>query len=125
MALRTGRVDKLPVKRKTLKVKERHLIYIYIRCKGETAIHRRGEGDIWQGLYEPWLVTEIPAEAKKARLIAKDVKHVLTHRILTADFYLWETDERPTLPEDYLWIREEDIDNYGIPRLVDILLSKL
>ena len=122
VALRTGQVDKLPVKLKTLKVKERHLIYIYIRCKGETAIHRRGEGDIWQGLYEPLLVQMVPTEA---RLIAKDVKHVLTHRILTADFYLWETDEHPTLPDDYFWIREEDIDNYGIPRLVDILLSKL
>ena len=122
VALRTGQVDKLPVKLKTLKVKERHLIYIYIRCKGETAIHRRGEGDIWQGLYEPLLVQTAPTEA---RLIAKDVKHVLTHRILTADFYLWETEVRPTLPEDYIWIKEEDIDNYGIPRLVDILLSKL
>ena len=122
VALRTGQVDKLPVKLKTLKVKERHLIYIYIRCKGETAIHRRGEGDIWQGLYEPLLVQMVPTEA---RLIAKDVKHVLTHRILTADFYLWEADEHPTLPDDYFWIREEDIDNYGIPRLVDILLSKL
>lgn len=122
VALRTGQVDKLPVKLKTLKVKERHLIYIYIRCKGETAIHRRGEGDIWQGLYEPLLVQMVPTEA---RLIAKDVKHVLTHRILTADFYLWETDERPTLPDDYFWIREVDIDNFGIPRLVDILLSKL
>ena len=64
-------------------------------------------------------------DLKKMHLIAKNVKHVLTHRILTADFYLWETDERPTLPDDFIWIREEDIDNYGIPRLVDILLSKL
>ena len=44
-ALRTGRVEELPVKNKTLKVKTRHLSYIYIRCKGEVAIHRRGEGD--------------------------------------------------------------------------------
>ena len=129
VALRTGRVDQLPVKLKTLKVKERHLIYIYIRCKGMTAIHRRGEGDIWQGLYEPWLVESDEWEAirdKSAlKMIAKGVKHVLTHRILTADFYLWETDERPTLPDDYFWIHEEDIDNYGIPRLVEILLSRL
>ena len=41
-ALRTGRVEELPVKNKTLKVKTRHLSYIYIRCKGEVAIHRRG-----------------------------------------------------------------------------------
>ena len=58
-------------------------------------------------------------------LVADHVKHVLTHQILLADLYLWETEERPTLPDDYIWIKEEDIDNYGIPRLVDILLAKL
>ena len=58
-------------------------------------------------------------------MIAKGVKHMLTHQVIMADFYLWEPDKRPTLPEDYIWIREEDIDNYGIPRLVDILISKL
>ena len=46
VALRNGKVDALPVKQKTLKVKSRHLIYIYVRCLGMTAIHRRGEGDI-------------------------------------------------------------------------------
>ena len=121
-ALRTGQVDTLPVKLKTLKVKSRHLIYIYIRCEGHTAIHRRGEGDIWQGLYEPLLTETVPTGA---RLIAKDVRHILTHRVLTADFYLWEPTERPTLPEGYFWIPEADIDNYAIPRLVDILLSRL
>ena len=129
VALRTGRVNILPIKRKTLKVKARHLIYIYIRCKGETAIHRRGEGDIWQGLYEPWLVEsdqcKVISDKSSLRMIATGVKHVLTHQVITADFYLWETDERPTLPDDYFWIREEDIDNYGIPRLVEILLSRL
>lgn len=122
VALRNGKVEDLPVKQKTLKIKNRHLIYIYVRCKGMTAIHRRGEGDIWQGLYEPLLMPEAPVEA---RLIAKNIKHILTHRVLTADFYLWETDVRPTLPKDYFWIKEEDIDNYGIPRLIDKLLKKL
>lgn len=126
VALRNGKVDALPVKQKTLKVKSRHLIYIYVRCLGMTAIHRRGEGDIWQGLYEPLIVnSEERIVNSDMRLIAKGVKHVLTHQVITADFYLWETDERPTLPEDYIWIREEDIDNYGIPRLVDKLLSFL
>ena len=123
-ALRTGRIAELPVKLKTLKVKERHLIYLYIRCKGYTAIHRRGEGDIWQGLWEPFLLPE-GRKNSDMRLIAKGVKHVLTHQVLLADFYLWETDERPTLPDDYIWIKEEDIDDYGIPRLVEKLLSKL
>ena len=58
VAFREDRVGTLPVKLKTLKVKERRLSYVYIRCKGCVAIHRRGAGDIWQGLYEPYLVAE-------------------------------------------------------------------
>ncbi|MBR5687748.1 MAG: A/G-specific adenine glycosylase [Prevotella sp.] len=59
----------------------------------------------------------------KALLLRQNVKHVLTHRILLADFYLWETDERPVLPEDYIWIPESEIDRYAVPRLVEKLLE--
>ena len=121
VALREGRVGNLPVKQKTLQVRERHLIYIYIRCKGYTAIHRRGPGDIWQGLWEPWLVNSAP---DGATLIKQGVKHVLTHRILYADFYLLETEERPTLPSDYIWIKETELDHYAVPRLIENLIQE-
>jgi A/G-specific adenine glycosylase len=122
VALREGRIDVLPVKQKTLKVKERQLTYIYIRCNGYTAIHRRPAGDIWQGLYESWLTEDVPCGAV---LLRQRVKHVLTHRILYADFWLWETEERPQLPDDYFWIKEEEVGNYGVPRLIEILLETL
>lgn len=128
VVLREGRVEELPVKLKTLKVQTRRLNYIYIRCNGEIAIHRRGEGDIWQGLWEPYNVSGLPAlPTFEAPLVlkAKDVKHVLTHRILLADFYLLETKKRPLLPDDYIWIKESEISEYGIPRLIEILLEKL
>lgn len=128
VALREGRVEELPVKLKTLKVQTRRLAYIYIRCNGEIAIHRRGEGDIWQGLWEPYNVSDLSAlPTFEAPLVlkAKDVKHVLTHRILLADFYLLETKIRPLLPDDYIWIKESEISEYGIPRLIEILLEKL
>lgn len=169
-AMRTNRVAELPVKQKTLKVKTRHLSYIYIRCKGMTAIHRRGEGDIWQGLWEPFNASDIaeacaspssaqvsPSSAQASlsstkfstsltklssfkkelaadlhlsnvdalQLLAQDVKHVLTHRILLADFYLLETDVHPQLPDDYIWIKEEEIEDYGIPRLIELMLEKI
>ena len=169
-AMRTNRVAELPVKQKTMKVKTRHLSYIYIRCKGETAIHRRGEGDIWQGLWEPFNASDIaeacaspssaqasPSSAQASlssikfstsltklssfkkelaadlhlsnvdalQLLAQDVKHVLTHRILLADFYLLETEARPQLPDDYIWIKEEEIEDYGIPRLIELMLEKI
>ena len=128
VALREGRVVELPVKLKTLKVQTRRLAYIYIRCNGEIAIHRRGEGDIWQGLWEPYNVSDLsalPTFDAPLVLKAKDVKHVLTHRILLADFYLLETKKRPLLPDDYIWIKESEISEYGIPRLIEILLEKL
>lgn len=162
-AMRTNRVAELPVKQKTMKVKTRHLSYMYIRCKGETAIHRRGEGDIWQGLWEPFNASDIaeacasPSSAQASlsstkfstsltklssfkkelaadlhlsnvdalQLLAQDVKHVLTHRILFADFYLLETEARPQLPDDYIWIKEEEIEDYGIPRLIELMLEKI
>lgn len=162
-AMRSNRIAELPVKQKTLKVKTRHLSYIYIRCNGMTAIHRRGEGDIWQGLWEPFNASDIteatasiasaqaspssakfsPSSAKLSpfkselaaslhlsnvdglQLLAQDVKHVLTHRILFADFYLLETDAHPQLPDDYIWIKEEEIEDYGIPRLIELLLEKI
>ena len=125
VAFRTDRVAALPVKLKTLKVKERHLAYIYIRCHGETAIHRRPAGDIWQGLYEPLNLAlgAMPPAKFQGRRIATRLKHVLTHRVLYADFWLWEVDERPALPEGYFWIKEEDIDRYAVPRLVELLLE--
>ena len=128
-AFREGRVGDYPVKLKKLTVRERHLIYIYIRYKGETAIHRRSAGDIWQGLYEPLLAESGDGfrELVDGPLIplCQNVKHVLTHRVLYADFYLWEPDERPSLPDGYFWIPESDIDHYAVPRLIERLLETL
>ena len=123
-ALATGRVAVLPMKNRTLNIRTRQLVYVYVRHQGLTAIHRREAGDIWQGLWEPWLISagELPAGA---RLVKKGVRHVLTHRVILADFYLWEPDERPVLPASYQWINEQDIDNYALPRLVERLLEAL
>ncbi|MCR4808379.1 MAG: A/G-specific adenine glycosylase [Prevotella sp.] len=131
LALAHGTVNQRPVKEQKLKVQTRRLAYIYIRCKGQIAIHRRGKGDIWQGLWEPLNIGDASTvpdgfDAKnRLTLIRKDVRHVLTHRILLADFYLLDTDQRPTLPPDYIWINEADIDGYAIPRLIEILLESL
>ena len=134
VALRTNSISGLPVKLKTLKVRERRLIYIYVRCQGYVAIHRRGAGDIWQGLWEPLCLEEKEMHDASGILspltshllpLRKNVKHVLTHRVLLADFYLLEADERPTLPDDYIWVREEELDTFAVPRLVERLYTIL
>lgn len=127
-ALRKNLIQRLPVKKTTTTVKTRRFSYIYIRHEGHTAIHRRPAGDIWQGLWEPLLVEEdsaLPLLGCPLQLLKQGVKHVLTHRIILADFYLAEPAERPSLPDDYRWIDENDIDRYALPRLVEKLLQAL
>ena len=132
VALREGRIAELPVKQKTLKVKERHLTYIYIRYNGETALRRRSAGDIWQGLYEPLLTDALPSDSATGTLVPRDavllrqgLKHILTHRVLYADFWLWQPAERPLLPEGYFWVPESNVDRYAIPRLIEKMLEEV
>ena len=133
-ALRAGIVELRPVKRQTLQVKHRHLTYIYMRCQGQTAIHRRGEGDIWQGLWEPLLIegedADVTAVVQRISngpytltAVSRGVRHILTHRILTADCFVMETARRPKLPADYIWTDEGYIDHYALPRLVEKLID--
>ena len=141
-ALATGQVELLPVKEKTVKVRTRHLTYVYIRCQGKVAIRRRDKGDIWQGLWEPFNASlhEENANATPPEIlgmlqmggdqavltpVAMQVKHVLTHRILLADFYLLEAETRPVLPDEYEWIDEDRWEEYGVPRLIELLVERL
>ena len=75
--------------------------------------------------YEPLLLSdggELPPAVVPLR---RQVRHVLTHRILLADFYLWEPMECPPLPEGYEWIAEDDLESHAVPRLVEILLEEV
>lgn len=122
-AFRTGRTSLLPVRPKAAAPRERRLSYLYLRCQGQTPIRRRGPGDIWQGLWEPLCWEDALPDLPDCRLIRKEVKHQLTHRTLRADFYLAETDRKPSLPPGYRWIPESDLDRYGKPRLFEQLLE--
>lgn len=126
-AFRSGRVGQLPVKEKKVKVQERRFSYIYLRHEGKTALRRRPAGDIWQGLWEPLFIEggPLPDLGCPLTLLAHGVKHVLTHRVLLADFYLAEPSRAPLLLDSYQWVDEQDIGNYALPRLVEKLLTLL
>ena len=78
-------------------------------CRWEGPACGRGQGDIG------------PAPV----LLREGVRHQLTHRLLIADFWLWEPPERPLLPEGYVWIPEAELERYGKPRLFELLLEAL
>lgn len=132
-ARRTGVQQSLPVKARNTAVKERHMRCVCIRCNGETAICRRSAGDIWQGLWQP-LVVEDEGEWKAflgklgedsvLHTLNTGVRHVLTHRIITADFYVLDTGRKPDLPSGYIWIPRKQLDDHALPRLFERLFDE-
>jgi A/G-specific adenine glycosylase len=98
-ALAKGKIQDLPVKTKKIKVKERFLNYIIFECEQKLALKIRNEKDIWQGLYEFYLIekdkifekTEIEEYFKdltfKIQHISQNYTHILTHQKLYITFF--------------------------------------
>ena len=130
VAFREQRINELPIKSKKVKQRERHFTYLYIEYEGELAIRQRGAGDIWQGLWELPQADQLTSSKnftwkKEAHLLRKGVKHILTHQIILADIYLWQPKARPQLPSEFIWIKRHELENYALPRLIEILLNEI
>ena len=131
-----GRVAELPVKSKRTAVKHRYFAYLIILEESSIYIHRRPEGDIWAGLYEPLLI-ESPAQATIAEVVpqgyqvvaaVEGLKHQLTHRTIHADAYFIKREDNASgivLPKDFIKVPIDALANYAAPRLVNIIYQKL
>jgi len=124
-----------PVRTKKPEVKERFLHYFFIIHNHRIIIHKRDDSDIWKSLYEPFLIetgkrmelaqlshpwlTRILKSNCVIREHGKHIKHILTHRILWADFYsIYLTDLPTVLPEDYHFVPTEDLKRLALPALI-------
>lgn len=124
-----------PVKSHRTKVAERYYIYIGVSTLEGIWLHRRGAGDIWQGLYEwpllefdhaatwqevqshPFILNHLP-EGGTWKQLARQCKHVLTHRVIWADCY-WVTYPHPLpLPPGFIVVQPEELERYAMPRLL-------
>ena len=137
VACREGRVDAFPVKAHKTKTVTRYLNYIYVRAGAFTFINKRTGNDIWKNLWEfPLIETEyslaeeefytsdlfrrliVNSEEPTCRCLQKNVKHVLSHRILNVTFY------EVSLPADtqsfvgFTNIETNSLEEYAVPRLI-------
>ncbi len=142
VALQKGLVNTLPVKQHKTKVTNRYFNYIYVRTGAHTYIHKRSGNDIWRNLYElPLIETErslteeelyahpafraLCPEPEKAMvaLRQKDVKHVLSHRVIYANFYeLVLPEDAPSLT-DYQQVKVDDLHKFAVSRLINQFFS--
>lgn len=149
VAFREGKVEQLPVRMKRTEVKKRYFYYFDIRWQKEGQeyvwVHRRGEGDVWQGLYDfPLMETESPVAAsrKSKRFTAQlqewtgrtadkvelgpTLQHQLTHRTIVAQFIRVVYAEEPVqTPPQFKVIEAEKLKSLPVSRLMDRYLRGL
>jgi A/G-specific adenine glycosylase len=89
----------LPVKSKKQKIRKRYFYYFVIRKGSKILMRKRGEKDIWQGLFDFYLTESLKPKSidkllseneafKKMELgdVSRTYKHVLSHQRLMARF---------------------------------------
>lgn len=138
-ALENGLIEELPVKSKKVAVSHRYLTYVFLLEGENLYIRRRSMGDIWAGLYEPFLIeTESPLLSAEApqhpefqallgaqstlHLLAEDVRHQLTHRTLHATAFVVQQPAR--VPKGMQAISLAQRSDYAFPRLVNLLFER-
>ncbi len=135
-ALANMKVDKLPVKSKKTKVSNRYLNYFVFIHNKHTYIKKRDKKDIWQGLYEFYLIEQLKkepvdevlksAELKKVialknvtvKNVSHEYKHILSHQHLYARFFTVELKNATEL-KGYKKVKLSELHKYAFPRLME------
>lgn len=143
VALRDKMVDRYPVKNPPKKQKIRHFHYFIITDRNESFIYlsKRGADDIWKKMYElPLIETQRKMSIKQMKTTEAWVKlfghtdfkistevrsyrHVLTHRVIQADFYRMNLSGGYKLSKDLLMIPLNEIHSYPFPRIIEKFLT--
>lgn len=135
--------DKIPLKSKKIKKRERYFHYLVIESKEDIVLNRRAEKDIWQGLYDfpciekhsekKLLLEEIVDLTKELGLdlkiikqleISKTHRQTLTHQYINGIFYSIPYNfANLELKEGYSFAKKENLSNFAIPKLIDWYLG--
>jgi A/G-specific adenine glycosylase len=140
-ARQRGIVDQLPFKQGKTAVRHVWMQYVVVESGNQLLIRRRSHSGIWKGLYDfpsadsdsPKEVSEIlsgflPALTHQANIqllsISEEFKHVLSHRVIHAQFIRVATNSTFHVSEDLKWVSREELRGLGVSRLVDRYLQQ-
>lgn len=124
----------LPLRTKKTKVRERFFYYSVWVHDNKVALSRRGEGDIWQGLYE-FLLQESDKRISESEIlsmlnvdlngqvesISREFKHVLSHQRIFSRFVVQKHDSKPE--GDFIWVPKNELRSFAYPRLINRFLE--
>jgi len=133
LAFENDTVKLLPVKDKKIKIKNRYLHYFIFNYKGHVYIQKRTEKDIWQNLYEFFLIetteqsgAEVMLKNKELNTLVKDFevtsitqtkKHILSHQHIYGTFYELKI-KTPLKLSSLIKIKRSDLNKFALPQLI-------
>jgi len=134
-------ISYLPVKSKKISVKKRYFHYLIIKAGDTIWLQKRSEKDIWQNLYEPYLIETDDIEKsdeieylrkklniKNERLQPEDkYTQRLTHQLIETHFYTINIPKPLKMPaKQGNWVPINDLKKLAFPKtLVSFLEKKL
>lgn len=135
-------VNKLPIKEKTLTKKKRIFNYFLFEYKEQLIIQKRTRKDIWENLYEFYLIESddlinwnqtLILDVLKSQLgiqfaIVKDQSEIftqqLTHQHIKARFIRVALEKIPASLKKMEWQSKEKIDDLPFPKIINEWLAK-
>lgn len=134
LAYEKDTVNLLPVKDKKIKIRNRYLHYFIFNYKDSVYVQKRTEKDIWQNLYEFYLVEtekqtdpesvlkhkELKQLAKGAQIVSitPQKKHILSHQHIYATFYEINA-TAPIVSKSLIKIKRTKLTTIGFPQLIN------
>lgn len=140
-AAREGLVSSLPVKLKAKASRNRYFYYFVVMDTEGIYLQKRGNGDIWENLYElPLLEKEVAISSKqlfvdqkvqewfgenaRLALVGDVVKHVLSHQNIYAQFTeVQDADVERLKKSGWDYVLLKDLDTLAKPKLIYSFLN--
>jgi len=135
-AYQTNRINILPVKLKTVKIRERYFNYFLITDQNQLLLNKRSIDDIWANMYDLPLIenqTYIPVEALSALPEFKCLfggqaviistspirKHILTHQRIYAHFiHLQISPKEINLQPSWFFTSFDSLKTLALPKII-------
>ncbi len=142
-AYQTGKVNELPVKEKTILIRTRWFTYFIFTADDKTLVHQRTQKDIWQQLYEFYLVEtneykawneenvnaflhhQFSIEDFSLLYISPQLSQQLTHQTVNAVFIKIKLKKIPQVLERHQWVTGEQMQALTFPKIINEYLLSL
>lgn len=137
IAYQKGIVNLLPIKEKVLKKKNRWFYYFIIQCNNKVLVHKRTANDIWQSLYEfylvetneqqhwnensvkQWFQQQLGLSKISVINISPTQKQQLTHQQIKGQFIEIQINTIPNIMQHYQWIGAKQLPSLAFPKYIN------